>query len=338
MKARLLSVLKFGSSVLRSERDLPRAVSEIYRLIRDGERVVVVVSALGETTESLLEAARRLTERPLPEALASLLATGESKSAALLAIALGRSGIPCRLFNPGQLRLRHTGPLLDGEPTDLDRAVLLAALRDCPVVVVPGFFGMSLDGRPGLLGRGGSDLTALFLAHELSADRCLLLKDVAGVFVSDPARAPTTPDRYRTLSFETALKLGGRVVQEKAMRYAHRARRGFEVGRPGDAFATRIGPLPDAVEHPHHRGRPLRMALLGLGTVGLGVYSHLSRWPELFECVGVAVRDLRRVRDSELPAGLLHESPWQVLSLAADVVVETIGGPRPGGRACWKLR
>ena len=329
MRSHPLSVLKFGSSVLRSERDLPRVVSEIYRLIRDGERVVAVVSALGRTTEVLLDSARRLNAQPPPEALASLLATGESKSAALLTVALGRAGIPCRLFSPGQLRLRHSGPLLDGEPTGLDRATLLAALRDVPVVVLPGFFGMSVDGRPGLLGRGGSDLTALFLAHELSADRCRLLKDVAGVFVSDPARAPTTPDRYRTLSFETAAKLGGVVVQKKAMRYAHRTRRSFEVATPGDGFATRVGSLPDALEHSHQRGRPLRVALLGLGTVGLGVYSHLRRWPERFECVGVAVRDPARTRECELPAGLLHESPWQVLSLDADVVVETIGGRDP---------
>ena len=324
--------LRFSNSEARCcvARVISRGRSrEIYRAIRVGERVVAVVSALGGATETLLESARRLNDEPIPEALASLLATGESKSAALLTLALGRAGIPCRLFSPAQLHLRHSGPLLDGEPTDLDRGTLLAALRDCPVVVLPGFFGMSEGGRPGLLGRGGSDLTALFLAHELSADRCRLLKDVAGVFVSDPARAQSTPDRYRTLSFETALGIGGRVVQEKAMRYAHKRRRSFEVAAPADAFATRIGSFPDSLERAHPQGRPLKVALLGLGTVGFGVYSHLRRWPEHFECVGVAVRNLARRREHELPAGLLHGSPWQVLGLDAEVVVEAIGGRDP---------
>jgi aspartokinase len=91
------AVLKFGSSVLRSAQDLPRAVHEVYRWVRSGHRVVAVVSALGDTTDRLLAGARGLCGEPDPRPLAALLATGEAQSAALLALALRQAGLSCRL-------------------------------------------------------------------------------------------------------------------------------------------------------------------------------------------------------------------------------------------------
>src|SRR2546427_6983902 len=87
-------VLKFGSSVLRRESDLPRAVHEIYRHWRDGSQVLAVVSALGDTTDRLLAAAKSVSEEPEESALAMLLATGEASASALLGIALNKAGIP----------------------------------------------------------------------------------------------------------------------------------------------------------------------------------------------------------------------------------------------------
>src|SRR5690242_12717444 len=110
------TILKFGSSVLRSESDLPLAVHEIYREWRAGRRVVAVVSAFGSTTDELLKKAQQLGLPPQREGLAALLATGESASAALLTLALDRSGIPVTLLDPSQIGLVTQGDPLDADP------------------------------------------------------------------------------------------------------------------------------------------------------------------------------------------------------------------------------
>src|SRR6266498_4407976 len=93
-----ITVLKFGSSVLLSEDDLPTAVHEIYRHWRDGERVIAVVSAFGNTTDQLMRRAESVCSQPEKSALAALLATGEAASSALLGLALDRAGIPVRVL------------------------------------------------------------------------------------------------------------------------------------------------------------------------------------------------------------------------------------------------
>ena len=153
-------VLKFGSSVLRSEADFASVVHEIYRHWREGMRVVAVVSALGNTTDRLLQQAKRICTQPETAASATLLATGEAASAALLSLALTRSGIPVRLLDAVQVGLRTTGGYMDATPISIDTARLLEATR-CEVVVLPGFVGRGEDGDTTLLGRGGSDYSAL---------------------------------------------------------------------------------------------------------------------------------------------------------------------------------
>src|SRR6185295_1771419 len=172
-----LAVLKFGSSVLPREDDLPRAVHEIYRYYRRGWRVVAVVSALGETTDRLAAQAKRFGADPAAHGVTALLSTGETTAAALLCLALDRAGVPATLVDPRRARLRTEGPPLDAEPRGLDGPLLERELRERPVAVFPGFYGVARDGGVALLGRGGSDLTALFLAHRLGAAHCRLLKD-----------------------------------------------------------------------------------------------------------------------------------------------------------------
>src|SRR5258708_39761446 len=109
-------VLKFGSSVLGSRADLLNAVHEIYRWYRDGSGVIVVVSAIGKATETLLEQSRELSESPEPWATAELLATGERTSAALLGLALDRAGVPARVVNPREIGFEGEGAAPHGEP------------------------------------------------------------------------------------------------------------------------------------------------------------------------------------------------------------------------------
>ncbi|MBM3962642.1 MAG: homoserine dehydrogenase, partial [Planctomycetes bacterium] len=221
-------VLKFGGSVLRDDDAVARAVHEVYRHVRAGFAVVAVVSALHGETDGLVARARALDAEPDPQALACLLATGERASAAWLALAARRAGLACEVAAVERIGLRVRGDALDAEPVGLDVEALRALLRRSQVVVVPGFAGIDDAGRTALLGRGGSDLTALFLAQRLGA-RCRLVKDVDGLYERDPA-LPGPPARsFAAVRHDDALALDGRIVQHKAVRFAQRHGLSFEI-------------------------------------------------------------------------------------------------------------
>lgn len=305
-------VLKFGSSVLREENDLPTAVHEIYRWRREGFQVVAVVSAFGDTTNELSRRAYSICEQPDDALLATLLATGEAASSALLGLALNRAGIPATVFDAEQAGLTTDGPTLDAHLISVDSATLLAALRD-GVIVLPGFVGRAGSGQTTLLGRGGSDLTALFLAHRLGGT-CRLIKDVDGLYTSDPNRR-TSAAWFVRVSYATAARVGGAVVQRKAIDFAERHRLRFTVSSVASSHATEVGPHVDLIALSESKAEPLRVALLGCGTVGGGVYQRLAALPELFEVVGVGTRNTAKLE-------ALLEGP-------VDVVVELLGGEEP---------
>jgi len=147
-----LAILKFGSSVLKCAAHLHVAVEEIHRSLLQGTRVVAVVSALGSTTDRLLEEAGPFQRAP---DLACHLARGEEATVNLLIQALGRAGIPASRLDADRGGIGTRGPLLEANPVALNREAYGTALAAAPVVVVPGFVGHTLDGRPSLLGRGG---------------------------------------------------------------------------------------------------------------------------------------------------------------------------------------
>ena len=113
-------VLKFGGSVLRDVSDLAKAVHEIYRHFRQGKQVLAVVSAFNGKTDELIESSRHFGVEPNPSAVASLLATGEATSAALLALALDRAGLPAKVLSPEQAKIKTVGDTLDAEPIYAD--------------------------------------------------------------------------------------------------------------------------------------------------------------------------------------------------------------------------
>jgi homoserine dehydrogenase len=325
MTAANIVVLKFGSSVLRSESDLPRVVHEIYQHWRSGSQVLVVVSAIGNTTDRLLGLAKAICTEPEESALAMLLATGEAKASALLGIALHRAGIPTKVLDPAQAGLRTIGDELDSEVVAVDVARLRAELERS-VVVLPGFTGRNEEGAATLLGRGGSDLSAVFIAHQLDA-RCILLKDVDGLYTSDPTCVGAAqPLRFRHVKYETALRVDGAIVQDKAVRFAAECSLPFEITCVGASRGTQIGSDVDLVDGGETTPKRLRVALLGCGTVGGGVYERLTALPELFEVIGVAVRDLSRARVPRVPENVLTLDTDQLIANSCDVVIELIGG------------
>jgi homoserine dehydrogenase len=239
-------VLKFGSSVLRTDEDLPAAVNEIYEWWVQDYRVVAVVSAFGNTTDQLTQCAYSVCAEPDPTLLAALLATGEAASSALFGLALQQAGIPATVLNAEQAGLITAGPVLDAELISLDKTKLLAVLQTA-VVVLPGFVGRA-DGETTLLGRGGSDLTALFVAHQLDG-QCRLVKDVDGLYTSDPNNENgSNATRFVEVSYDSARKVGGSVVQVKAIDFAERRQLTFTVSSIGADVSTKVGPCHDYLE------------------------------------------------------------------------------------------
>jgi homoserine dehydrogenase len=323
-------VLKFGSSVLKCRADLPAAVHEIYRWYRAGARVIAVISAVGDATEQLIRQSRELSATPEPWATAELLATGERTSAALLGIALDRAGIPARVVNPREIGLEVKGEPLDGEPFGVNIKHVEELLAEYAVLVVPGFFGTDASGRTQLLGRGGSDLTAVFLGVSLGAERVRLLKDRDGIFESDPAVEHSYPKRFATLNYADALRVAGKMIQPKAVAFlkGHQAR--AEVAALARPYQTVVHGGDTELA----RGAPSEVCsvvMLGLGTVGFGVYQRLLASPDQFRVLGVLVRDRKQYENAGVPSNLLHTTVKSLGELRPTLVLDALPGVEPSG-------
>jgi homoserine dehydrogenase len=327
-----LIVLKLGGSVLAGETALRAAVHEIYRWRRDGHAVVAVVSALRGDTDALLAQSERIAPAADAHAVAALLACGELRSSALLLLHLSRAGIPARVLTPAALALRASGDPLAAHPVAVDRAPLRRALAAGEVAVVPGFVAGDAEGRTVLLGRGGSDLTALFLAAELDADRCRLLKDVDGLYERDPALPGPPPLRLLRASWADALRTDGSIVQHEAVHFARQRGLAFEVGRCQGTRPTRVGAEPSVPTPERDVPRRLRVALLGCGTVGRGVAELVRALPEHFAITGVAVRAASAAHAGADLAPLLTGDAEELAGRRADVVVELLGGTSTAAR------
>jgi len=324
--SRKVIVLKFGSSVLQSRAELPHAVHEVYRWIRRQYNVVAVVSAFAGETDRLLGTVEGYRDAN-PEAIARVVATGEEVATAFLALELDRFGIPAQVLDPSQIQLIADTNSNDTEPVSADIGAIENAFKLGRVAVIPGFVARDRCGRVALFGRGGSDLSALFLAKQLGA-RCRLIKDVDGIYNSDPA-ANSFAQRFDEINFADALAIAGKIVQKKAIAFGRKTGIPFEVAALGENFATIVGSHRSVLSARNHTQAPLKIGLLGLGTVGLGVFQELWKHPHLFEVTGIAVRR-PELHTDHAPGNLLTRDCWDAID-DVDVVVELIGGTDPAG-------
>lgn len=234
-------VLKFGSSIFANPSCYAQAVTEIRRYLDEGQQVVAVVSAMLGETDKLLGWSRTANPKGDLYTVAGLVATGELQSSWLLQLALQSEGIAAVVARPQDIRLLAEGPADDADPVSMDVRKLDTLLLQHGVVIVPGFIGSDALGRTVLFGRGGSDDTALFLAHQLRAG-CILLKDVDGVFEYDPALPGPPPRVFSRISWDQALEVAGVLVQPKAIRFAQERGLAFAVRCIGSSAGTWIGP------------------------------------------------------------------------------------------------
>ena len=217
-----LAVQKFGGSSL-ADADRIRAVADhIARTRRHGDDVVVVVSAMGKTTDDLIRLSGDVSSVQPGRELDMLLTAGERISMSLVAMALAELGVPAASFTGSQAGIitdtSHTkARILEIRP---DR--LIEALNAGIVPIVAGFQGVSSDRDVTTLGRGGSDTTAVALAAALGADRCEIYTDVSGVFSADPRVVPTAR-RLASISFDEMLEIaatGGKVLALRSVEFA----------------------------------------------------------------------------------------------------------------------
>src|SRR5436309_9729440 len=216
-----LIVQKYGGS---SVADVEKIRNVARRVVESagGNQLVVVVSAMGKTTDGLVNLATRISNSPDPRAMAMLLATGEQITFALLAMALHGLGFKARSFTGPQVGMRtdtaHTKARITRIHAERDRAALDAG----EIVVVAGFQGLSEVDEITTLGRGGSDLTAVALAAALKADVCEIYTDVDGVYTADPAIVPDAKKLAR-VSYDEMLEmasLGAKVLQSRSVEFA----------------------------------------------------------------------------------------------------------------------
>jgi aspartate kinase len=220
----VLIVQKYGGTSVGSVARIHAVAAQVHALARNGNRVAVVVSAMGDSTDRLIELAREVCPEPNARELDALLATGEMVSTALLAMALGKYGCKARSYNALQLPIETTAQAGRARIERVECNRLEADLAAGVVPVVAGFQGRAANGDLTTIGRGGSDTTAVALAVVLGADECQILTDVDGVYTTDPRMVPDAR-RLPRVSFEEMLELAGqgsRVLHLRAVEFAAR--------------------------------------------------------------------------------------------------------------------
>lgn len=214
-------VLKFGGSSVADPGRMHAVAARIEPFVREGNEVVVVVSARGKTTDELLSLAGELRGQDNRE-MDQLLATGEQQSIALLALALRNRKIPARSFTGLQAGIYADGYHMEGRIRTVQPHHLEKALAEGTVPVVAGFQGINVSGDIITLGRGGSDLSAVALAASLEADACHIYTDVTGVYSADPRLVPEACKLSR-VSYGVCMEMavmGAKVLQARSVEMA----------------------------------------------------------------------------------------------------------------------
>ncbi|MFQ1003319.1 aspartate kinase [Modestobacter sp. SSW1-42] len=220
-----LVVQKYGGSSVANPERVKRVAERIVEAKKNGDDVVVVVSAMGDTTDELLDQASQITADPPGRELDMLLTAGERISMALLAIAISTHGYEARSFTGSQAGVITTSSHGKARIIDVTPGRLRSALDEGSIVIVAGFQGVSQDTKDvTTLGRGGSDTTAVAVAAALDADVCEIYTDVDGVFTADPRIVPNAR-RLDTITYEEMLEMaasGAKVLMLRCVEYARR--------------------------------------------------------------------------------------------------------------------
>lgn len=222
-----LIVQKFGGSSVGDAAKIKHVAKRVIETQRAGNQVVVVVSAMGDTTDELIDLAQSVANDPYqsPREMDMLLTSGERISMALLAIAINAAGGKSRSFTGSQAGIMTSNKHGDARISEVSPIRIREALDEGDIAIVAGFQGFNKDSRDiTTLGRGGSDTTAVALAAALEADVCEIYSDVDGVYTADPRIIPAA-HKLDAIDIESMLELaaaGAKILHIRAVEYARR--------------------------------------------------------------------------------------------------------------------
>ena len=217
-----LIVKKFGGTSVADAERIEAVADNIESEILAGNKVTVVLSAMGDSTDDLIKLAKKINPEPDLREYDALVSTGEQISVALLAMALLKRGIKGKSYTAYQLGIKTNSSHSRARILDVEVSKITSELNEGVVPVITGFQGMNESGDITTLGRGGSDTTGVALAAALDADECQIYTDVDGIFTTDP-RVYDKARLLKEVSFEEMLELsssGAKVLQLRAVEYA----------------------------------------------------------------------------------------------------------------------
>ena len=224
-------VQKYGGSSVATPELIGNAARRVVRNHRSGQAVVVIVSAMGKTTDGLIELSRKIARSPQPREMDMLLHAGEIISTALLAMAVAEEGVPSISFTGSQAGMVTDGLHTQARVREVQGDRILGELSRGRVVVVAGFQGITAEQEITTLGRGGSDTSAMAIAAGIRADRCEILTDVDGVYSADPRMVPGAR-KMAWCSYDELLELavlGAKVMHSRSVEIARRFGIPFQV-------------------------------------------------------------------------------------------------------------
>ncbi len=217
-----LIVQKYGGTSVGTVERIKAVAARIKRYVENGYAVVVVVSAMGKTTDQLIDLAKQITRNPNKREMDMLLSTGEQVSIALLAMALHEIGINAISYTGSQVKVITDGNFSNARIQSIATDRIQKSLEENKVVIVAGFQGIDQEENITTLGRGGSDTSAVALATVLGTRDCEIYTDVDGVFTADPRIVPGTK-KLKEISYEEMLelaRLGAGVLHSRSVEFA----------------------------------------------------------------------------------------------------------------------
>ena len=218
----MLTVMKFGGSSVADLEHIRNVANRCIAKQREGSQVVVVLSAMGKTTDNLIATAKQITEQPSRRELDMLLTTGEQVSVSLMAMTLISMGVSAVSLNAWQVPMHTTSNYQNARFKRIDSERIRKELDANKIVIVTGFQGINKYEDITTLGRGGSDTTAVALAAELHADVCEIYTDVDGVYTADPRVVPNA-HKMTEITYDEMLEmasLGAKVLHSRCVEIA----------------------------------------------------------------------------------------------------------------------
>lgn len=348
-----LIVQKYGGSSVSDVEAIKRVAKRIVETRNAGHKLVVVVSAMGDTTDDLLDTAAQITDNAPEREMDILLTAGERISMSLLSMAINELGVPAQAFTGAQAGIHTTSAYGRAQITGMVPERVARSISEGQVAIVAGFQGISDDDDVTTLGRGGSDTTAVALAAALHADVCEIYTDVDGLFSADP-RIVAKAHRLRSISTEETLELaahGAKILHLRAVEFARRYKVPLHVRssfseKEGTWISDRPaspalkGLVPDAAFLDPKEGKMEQPIISGIAhdrgqdkiTVA-GVPNHPGRAAMVFQTIAAAGANIDMIVQN-IPVGdrtranitfTIPEADAQVALDALDAAKEEIG-------------